>query len=154
MQRPYMRVTFVDQQSLTMMNPKPFTCAGFGTCSYWHRTSAVSWMNISSDLSCYFFEDENCKTDGYYFISSCKRYAGEYKFKKDKPSIRSLMLSELTPAYRGHSIDYMSACPKMRKEAGGITANDTDTRIVWGMDDESGGLSSNWNDALPDNAQS
>ncbi|KAE9127075.1 hypothetical protein PF010_g5035 [Phytophthora fragariae] len=155
MSRPYMRVTFVDQQSLTIMNPKPWTCVEFSNCSYWHKTSLVAWKNLSSNQYGIFYESDNCVSEVYFhYISDRKGYAGDFRIFKKERFISSMMLGEMSTVYHRPSITYMSACPKSSsdKEAD-VIANETDSRIVWNIDDGStniGGQSSNWNNVLPE----
>ncbi|EGZ17640.1 hypothetical protein PHYSODRAFT_501431 [Phytophthora sojae] len=128
MPRPYLRVTFVDKQSLTIMNPKPWTCVEFGNCSYWHKTANISWWNLSSNQYANFYESSSCVSQVYFhYISDRKGYAaGLIRINKKKERfMRSMMVGKMSTVFRQPTITYVSACPKSSsgKEADNISAN-------------------------------
>ncbi|GMF24159.1 unnamed protein product [Phytophthora fragariaefolia] len=153
MTRPYIRVTFVDHQSLTYMNPIMWTCIEFSNCSYWHKSLKVSWKNLSSGQLALFYESEKCASQGtFHYISDQKGYASgaSNKFKKDR-FISSMMLGEMPATNHQPTFTYISDCPKTSSGTRERGDNGSGPTLLWGIDDGSsldGGLSSNWTDGL------
>ncbi|KAG6613320.1 NEDD8-specific protease 1 [Phytophthora cinnamomi] len=165
-----LRVLYQSGVIMEYPNPESHTCFSIGECDDWHPAKMISWFALPTNRFAMFFETDNCYSgEGYFvYITEQGDVDGSHAFENVQP-IRSMMLGVTQDAldsqkFGSDTIDRGCWSTKIISgaivphlyEGTPVAMNKTtrDAEVEWVVGgDSTGGLSSNWSDALPEAAE-